>query len=251
MLPLQHADLRELCTRAAGEVGKLQGLRWWAAVGGEPGAEELARQLWQDAPPPPRLQPAPPVSGSTASGTSSGPSAIEPVAVPSGAEEEALGFEHGAVGGTFDRLHAGHRLLLAATALAASKSVYVGVTGARTGGPQAGGPGAGQLRGWRRLRAGLGGGMVLACPAPARRPTPAPARAAADALLAKKANKELLQPFEARAAAGVDFMRAVRPGLEVMVGTLSDPQASGGRAECPGMQLGCTSGGSPRATYAA
>jgi phosphopantetheine adenylyltransferase len=34
-----------------------------------------------------------------------------------------------AVGGTFDRLHAGHRLLLAATALVATQHVYVGITG--------------------------------------------------------------------------------------------------------------------------
>lgn len=37
-------------------------------------------------------------------------------------------FQHVAVGGTFDRLHAGHRLLLAATALVCSGSIYVGVT---------------------------------------------------------------------------------------------------------------------------
>jgi pantetheine-phosphate adenylyltransferase len=34
------------------------------------------------------------------------------------------------VGGTFDRLHAGHRLLLAATALVATHRVYAGITGA-------------------------------------------------------------------------------------------------------------------------
>ncbi|KAI8463852.1 MAG: hypothetical protein J3K34DRAFT_474834 [Monoraphidium minutum] len=39
-----------------------------------------------------------------------------------------LAFQHVAVGGTFDRLHAGHRLLLAATALTATQTVYVGVT---------------------------------------------------------------------------------------------------------------------------
>ncbi len=37
---------------------------------------------------------------------------------------------HVAVGGTFDRLHAGHRILLAAAALAATEAVYIGVTGA-------------------------------------------------------------------------------------------------------------------------
>jgi phosphopantetheine adenylyltransferase len=40
-----------------------------------------------------------------------------------------LAFDHVAVGGTFDRLHVGHRLLLAATALVCTGRVYVGVTG--------------------------------------------------------------------------------------------------------------------------
>jgi pantetheine-phosphate adenylyltransferase len=39
-------------------------------------------------------------------------------------------WDHVAVGGTFDRLHCGHELLLAVTALVARKTVYVGVTGA-------------------------------------------------------------------------------------------------------------------------
>ena len=39
-----------------------------------------------------------------------------------------LSFPDVAVGGTFDRLHAGHRLLLAATALAAQRHVFAGVT---------------------------------------------------------------------------------------------------------------------------
>lgn len=34
-----------------------------------------------------------------------------------------------AVGGTFDRLHAGHRLLLAATALVSRQHIFVGITG--------------------------------------------------------------------------------------------------------------------------
>lgn len=41
----------------------------------------------------------------------------------------SLAFDHVAVGGTFDRLHVGHRLLLAATALICTQQVYVGVTG--------------------------------------------------------------------------------------------------------------------------
>lgn len=84
-------------------------------------------------------------------------------------------FDHVAVGGTFDRLHAGHRLLLAATALAASRRVYVGIT--------------------------------------------------ADELLSKKAHREWLQPYEARRDAALEFMRAVRPGVEAQAGALSDPSA--------------------------
>ena len=42
----------------------------------------------------------------------------------------SFAFESVAVGGTFDRLHVGHRLLLAAAALVCTQHVYVGVTGA-------------------------------------------------------------------------------------------------------------------------
>lgn len=44
-----------------------------------------------------------------------------------------LSFSRVAVGGTFDRLHCGHALLLATTALVATERVYVGVTGAWVG----------------------------------------------------------------------------------------------------------------------
>lgn len=47
-----------------------------------------------------------------------------------GDAEAVLSFDHVAVGGTFDRLHAGHRLLLAAAALVSCQHVYIGVTGA-------------------------------------------------------------------------------------------------------------------------
>ena len=40
-----------------------------------------------------------------------------------------LDFAAGAVGGTFDRLHAGHRLLLATTALVVTTKIYVGIAG--------------------------------------------------------------------------------------------------------------------------
>lgn len=59
-----------------------------------------------------------------------GPSraAVAAAALSEADQGELLAFTHVAVGGTFDRLHAGHRLLLAATALVATELVYVGVT---------------------------------------------------------------------------------------------------------------------------
>ena len=38
-------------------------------------------------------------------------------------------FDKTIVGGTFDHIHAGHKILLTMTALLASKTIYVGVTG--------------------------------------------------------------------------------------------------------------------------
>lgn len=42
--------------------------------------------------------------------------------------DHELRFDTVACGGTFDRLHAGHRLLLAATAIVARRSIFVGIT---------------------------------------------------------------------------------------------------------------------------
>lgn len=56
-----------------------------------------------------------------------------------------------------------------------------------------------------------------------RRPTPIAPAPAADKLLQKKARKELLQPYDVRAAAAVEYMRAVNPGVVVTAGTLRDP----------------------------
>lgn len=42
---------------------------------------------------------------------------------------EPLVFNRVAVGGTFDHLHAGHKILLTMTALLSTKSMVVGVTG--------------------------------------------------------------------------------------------------------------------------
>ncbi|KAJ1463246.1 hypothetical protein M885DRAFT_504858 [Pelagophyceae sp. CCMP2097] len=60
-----------------------------------------------------------------------GDGAAPPEASSARAASEDGDVAHGAVavGGTFDRLHAGHRLLLAAAALAARETVYIGVAG--------------------------------------------------------------------------------------------------------------------------
>lgn len=42
---------------------------------------------------------------------------------------DARQFEQVAVGGTFDHMHAGHKILLTMTALLASKKLYCGITG--------------------------------------------------------------------------------------------------------------------------
>lgn len=59
-----------------------------------------------------------------------------------------------------------------------------------------------------------------------RSPPPAPVPAAAQKLLLNKKNKDLLEPYEARAAAAVNYMRAVNPGVNVIAGPLNDPNVS-------------------------
>lgn len=46
----------------------------------------------------------------------------------------------------------------------------------------------------------------------------------ADALLAGKSHRELLQPYDTRAAAALSYLTAVRPSLAVEAGPLSDPK---------------------------
>lgn len=54
---------------------------------------------------------------------------LRPTAVIPTEHAQSAPFSHVALGGTFDRLHAGHRLLLAAAAAITSGNLYVGVTG--------------------------------------------------------------------------------------------------------------------------
>lgn len=49
---------------------------------------------------------------------------------------------------------------------------------------------------------------------------------AADKLLLNKNHRELLQPYEQRRDTAVRFMQAVRPGLQVEAGPLTDPTVS-------------------------
>jgi hypothetical protein len=59
---------------------------------------------------------------------------------------------------------------------------------------------------------------------PTSPPFRCPALPAADELLSKKAHKELLQLYEEREAAAVQYLRTVRPGLRVETGALRDPK---------------------------
>lgn len=52
---------------------------------------------------------------------------------------------------------------------------------------------------------------------------------AADALLANKKNRALLEPYEERAEAACGYMRLLNPAARVRAGPLTDPQV-GGRA---------------------
>jgi len=78
-----------------------------------------------------------------------------------------------AVGGTFDRLHAGHRLLLAATAFTATERIYIGIAG--------------------------------------------------DALLKNKEHKHLLQSFDERVQAVLNFMHRAT-AVPIEISALLDPR---------------------------
>lgn len=143
---------------------------------------------------------------STAQGGETGSQVIGDWASP------ILQFEKVAVGGTFDRLHAGHRLLLAATAIVAKERIFVGITG-----------------GLHRV------GSHRLCD----RSVPFPYACslepllAADQLLASKANRELLQSYEEREAAAVRYMRLVNPRASVVAGPLTDPKVRAKAAAWP------------------
>ena len=75
-------------------------------------------------------------SGETVEGNSDGGSGAEQAEDQAARFDWALPttFDHVAMGGTFDRLHSGHMLLLAVAALVTIKRLYVGVTGQCWGG---------------------------------------------------------------------------------------------------------------------
>ena len=167
--------------------------------------------------------------GGSAGGGAAAPGAPAPASRVLGGWAGPLRFAKVAVGGTFDRLHAGHRLLLAATALVSSQYIFVGITGADSG-PWRGGrctPSCTMASG-----SGSSGGpagrryCIIIYHNPLRL-----LPAAADQLLAKKRNADLLEPYAAREAAAVAYMQAVNPGVTVVAGPLSDPKVGrqGGR----------------------
>jgi phosphopantetheine adenylyltransferase len=97
--------------------------------GGDGESEGLARTLAAERPaglPPIEALPAADAAADAAPPAAPAPAPAAPPAPSS--SSTFLSFPDVAVGGTFDRLHAGHRLLLAATALAATERVFAGVT---------------------------------------------------------------------------------------------------------------------------
>ncbi|KAG8217573.1 hypothetical protein J3R82DRAFT_5724 [Butyriboletus roseoflavus] len=93
-----------------------------------------------------------------------------------------------ALGGTFDHLHAGHKILLSMAAWIASRKVVVGITGTPP-------------------------------------PSPPSSRAqfsSVDALLKKKSNPHLLEPFHTRADRTRSFLMLFRPDLEYELFDLQD-----------------------------
>lgn len=153
---------------------------------------------------------------------------------PGWQEGSPLRFSKVAVGGTFDRLHAGHRLLLAATALVSTAYIFVGITGVWEVG--------GWITGWvisvpqsdalvdtvpcRQVN-NKSAPTTLALPKRCRPLSPlCPLRPAAQKLLEKKKDRELLEGYDVREQAAVDYMQAVNPGVRVISGPLNDPNVS-------------------------
>ena len=120
-------------------------------------------------------------------------------------------FSHVAMGGTFDRLHSGHMLLLAMAGLVAVQRLYLGVTG--------------ELAALSALPSELPLSLPLQ---PALTYLLLPPKA--DALLEKKAHRELIQPYEERELSAVEYLSWVRPALKVQSLPLRDPKVE--RLEC-------------------
>jgi hypothetical protein len=78
---------------------------------------------------PPVPQPTASSAAAAAAAAAAGRNSAMPNRPGAATPHTALAFSKVAVGGTFDHVHAGHRLLLAATALVATQEVFIGVTG--------------------------------------------------------------------------------------------------------------------------
>jgi pantetheine-phosphate adenylyltransferase len=105
-------------------------------------------------------------------------------------KEPSQCFERVVVGGTFDHLHAGHKILLTMTALLSTRDIVVGVTGKK-----------------KRSCSSL-------CHSP---------YSLDDAMLQSKKHKEWLEPIEKRLGHVQEFCQRIRPDVNVSVVPISDP----------------------------
>lgn len=124
-------------------------------------------------------------------------------------------FRKVAVGGTFDRLHAGHRLLLAATAAVSVEEVYVGITGEGSG-----------SRSRAPVHALAEGNQTLSPALCVPLMHSFLTTLAADEMLKTKAHAALLESYEDRTRQTIAYLMAIRPSLKVTVGALVDPKVN-------------------------
>lgn len=106
-------------------------------------------------------------------------------------KEPSQCFERVVVGGTFDHLHAGHKILLTMTALLSTRDIVVGVTGK----------------------------LCRFCV----QPTNSPHSSLDDAMLQSKKHKEWLEPIEERLDHVRDFCQRIRPNATVSAVPIADP----------------------------
>jgi pantetheine-phosphate adenylyltransferase len=120
---------------------------------------------------------------------------VEPFASPTTPSEAMISptvedsFPVVALGGTFDHLHAGHKILLSMSAWIASRKVIVGTTGTTP-----------CIQHWRTFN------ILLTD----------------DALLEKKSNRDVLESIDTRMKCVTAFLNLFKPGLEYDVVPIQD-----------------------------